>query len=61
MYKTVKYNSSAEALEAFRKMVERKKAWIEQTEHDFTFLRHQQIANIVSNKGWNPFEVHPGS
>lgn len=51
MYKTVKYNSSAEALEAFRKMVERKKAWIEQTEHDFTFLRHQQIANIVSNKG----------
>jgi hypothetical protein len=45
MYKTVKYNSSAEALEAFRKMVERKKVWIEQTERDFMSLRHQQIAN----------------
>ena len=43
MYKSIEYNSKAEALEAFRKMVERKKAWIEQTERDFALLRHQQL------------------
>ena len=31
-YKAVKYNNREEALSAFRKMAERKRAWIRQTE-----------------------------
>lgn len=41
MYKTVKYNNRNEALTALRKMVERKKAWIEKTEQEFAMLRQQ--------------------
>ena len=41
MFKAVKYNSRKEALAAFRKMVERKKEWVERTEQEFAMLRKQ--------------------
>lgn len=43
MYKAIKYKSRNEALVAFRKMMERKKEWIEKTEHEFNMLRHQAL------------------
>ena len=43
MYKAVKYNNRNEALYALRKMVERKKEWIERTENEFATLRQQTI------------------
>ena len=44
MYKAVKYKNRDEALDALRKMIERKKAWIEETEQEFVSLRKQQTA-----------------
>lgn len=41
MYKTVKCNNRNEALTALRKMVGRKKAWIERPEQEFAMLRQQ--------------------
>lgn len=41
MYKAVKYNNRNEALAALRRMMERKKKWIEKTEQEFTMLRQQ--------------------
>lgn len=38
-YKTVKYNSQGEALDAFKKMIQRKKEWISATEAEFKQLR----------------------
>ena len=43
MYKAVKYNDRSEALAALRKMVERKKEWIEKTEQEFAMLREKAI------------------
>ena len=43
MFKAVKYNSRKEALAAFQKMIERKKDWVERTEHEFTLLRQQTL------------------
>ena len=34
-YQAVKYNSKEEALSAYRKMIERKKQWIEESERYF--------------------------
>lgn len=39
MYKAVVYSSKEEALSAYRKMVERKRKWLEETEKDFVKLR----------------------
>ena len=39
--KAVRYNNRQEALVAFRKMVERKKEWVERTEQEFAMLRKQ--------------------
>ena len=44
MYKNVKYNNRNEALAAFKKMVQRKKEWIEKTEREFSILRQQLSA-----------------
>lgn len=41
MYKAVKYNNREEALAAFRKMMERKREWVEKTEQEFSQLRQQ--------------------
>ena len=41
--KAVRYNNRQEALVAFRKMIERKKDWVERTEHEFTLLRQQTL------------------
>lgn len=35
MYQAVKYNSRSEALAALRKMVERKRQWVEESERYF--------------------------
>ena len=43
MHKAVKYNNRKEAHDAFRKMIERKKEWIEKTEQEFAALRRQTI------------------
>jgi len=39
-----KFKDREEAINAFRKMIERKKAWIEQTEQEFARLRQQSTA-----------------
>ena len=39
MYTTVKYNSRLDAVAAFRRMMQRKREWIEQTEREFELLR----------------------
>ena len=43
MYKAVKYNNKSEALTALRKMVERKKEWVEKTEQELAMLRQQNV------------------
>ena len=35
MYQAVKYNKATEAIEAFHKMVERKRQWVEESERYF--------------------------
>ena len=37
-YKTVKYSNREEAAEALRKMIERKREWVEKTEQEFEEL-----------------------
>ena len=37
-YEAIQYNDRTEALAAFRKMIERKRQWIEKTERDFEKL-----------------------
>lgn len=43
MYKAVNYSNRDEALKAFRRMVERKREWIEKTEQEFVSLRRQTV------------------
>ena len=47
-YEAINYNSRSEALAAFRKMVERKKQWVEKTEKEFEQLAlyRQQLARV---------------
>lgn len=35
----IKYNSKEEAIAAFRKMKQRKKEWLEQTDREFKLIR----------------------
>ena len=37
-YETVKYRNHDEAAEALRKMMKRKREWVEKTEHEFEEL-----------------------
>ena len=48
-YEAIQYSSGSEALEAFRKMIARKKQWVEKTEKEFEQIAiyRQQI-----NKAW---------
>lgn len=39
MYKAIKYNSKEEVLAAYRRMIERKRKWIEETEQELARLR----------------------
>jgi len=39
MYKAIKYNTKEQALAAYRKMQERKRKWVEETEKEFLELR----------------------
>lgn len=39
----VKYNSREEAITAFRKMKQRKKEWLEQTDYEFKLMRESLI------------------
>jgi hypothetical protein len=39
MYKAIEYNSKEEVLAAYRKMIERKRKWIEETEQELARLR----------------------
>ena len=45
-YEAINYNNRNEALAAFRKMIERKKQWVEKTEKEFEQLAlyRQQLA-----------------
>lgn len=45
-YEAINYSNSNEALTAFRKMIERKKQWVEKTEKEFEQLAlyRQQLA-----------------
>ncbi|MBQ9555467.1 MAG: hypothetical protein IJV05_04510 [Muribaculaceae bacterium] len=43
MGKAIKYKNREEAVAALRKMIERKRIWIEQTEQEFAQLRQQTL------------------
>jgi hypothetical protein len=43
MGKAIKYKNREEAIAAFRKMIERKRIWVEQTEQEFAQLRQQKL------------------
>lgn len=42
-YEAIKYKNQEEAVSAFKRMIQRKREWIEQTEEDFRRLRQAQI------------------
>ena len=44
MDKAIKYKNREEAIAAFRKMIERKRIWVEQTEQEFAQLRQQTLS-----------------
>ena len=43
MYKAIEYNSKEEVLAAYRKMIERKRKWIEETEQELARLRERTL------------------
>lgn len=47
-YEAISYSNRNEAIAAFRKMIERKKQWIEKTEKEFEQLAlyRQQLARV---------------
>lgn len=45
-YKAIKYANHEEALAAFRKMQQRKRDWIKQTEQEFRALRAEDSLSV---------------
>ncbi len=42
MYTAIKYNTQEDAVAAFKKMMQRKREWIKQTEKEFEQLRKDE-------------------
>lgn len=52
-YTAVKYSTREEAVAAFRRMVQRKKEWMENTEKEFELYRHH-CSEIQSKPASHP-------